>query len=103
MKKRKILNRITKLVIFIIFTVLLFISIFIYKNSKNITFEQLLYSVIFSKGTSVSAIWPGFIYVVIRTLIILLITYIIKVLLNRLRKYFPITIKIGKKIFKIYI
>lgn len=103
MRKKEKIYTITKTIIYILFTALLFTSIFIYNNSKNITFEQLLYSIIYSKGTSASAIWPGLKYVVINTIIVLLITYVIKIILNKLRKFFPRTIKLKNKKFTINI
>ena len=103
MEKKDRVNRLIKIIMYIIFTILLFISIFIYNNSKNITFEQLLYSLIYSKGTSITSIIPGIKFVTIWTLIVLIITYVIKVLLYKLKKFFPINIKIKKKVYKINI
>lgn len=82
LKKRYIL----KIITYVFFTILLFISIFIYNNSKNITFEQLLYSLIYSKGTSASAILPGFKFVTFNTLIVLFMTLIVFAIIKKIGK-----------------
>ena len=92
---------IIKISIFIIFTILLFISIFIYKNSKNITFEQLLYSIMYSKGTSVSAIIPGIKYVTFNTLSVIVLFWFLNRIIIYSKKFFPIKLTINKKTYYI--
>lgn len=63
--KRKILKNVIKYIIIIISLLIIFLSIYINKYFNNISFEQLIYSVIYNQGTSFSAIFRGIIFVVV--------------------------------------
>ena len=65
MKKSKtaMMKRIIKYLLFIVFLILFLLAIYINNNYKNVSFEQLLYSLIYSEGTSSSALIPGLLYI----------------------------------------
>ena len=86
MKKKivKIIITIFKYLLLIILSMILFISFYINDSFNNIPFEQLLFTLKYSSGTSVDAISDGIIYVVIRLIILTIVILLIKciVLLN---------------------
>lgn len=65
MKIARRILKIIKCVILLLFLILLFLSIYINHNFNNVSFEQLLYSILTSDGTSFSSISQGLIFVLI--------------------------------------
>ena len=60
-------------VLFVISLILLFLYNYIFQNFSNITLEQLLYSLKTSKGTDLTVVLNGFIYIFARILIIFIL------------------------------
>ena len=78
MKKKSKIKYITKYIIFTIITILLFLAIHIHNGSKNVSFEQLLYSLYTSKGTSVNTMIPGILFIAIGTISFIVILILIR-------------------------
>lgn len=97
MKKKSKIKYITKYIIFTIITILLFLAIHIHNGSKNVSFEQLLYSLYTSKGTSVNAMIPGILFIVIGTISFIVILILIRYIINKYLKSIEIEIKLNKK------
>ena len=97
MKKKSKIKYITKYIIFTIITILLFLAIHIHNGSKNVSFEQLLYSLYTSKGTSVNAMIPGILFIAIGTISFIVILILIRYIINKYLKSIEIEIKLNKK------
>ena len=97
MKKKYKIKQIIKAIIFITFTILLFLAIYIYNGSKNVTFEQLLYSLYTSKGSSINAMLPGILFISIGTIIIILLVIIFNYLIERYFKHIELELKFKNK------
>ena len=66
MKKRKFRKKVSKILrnIIVIFAfILIFLAIYIKNSFGDVSFEQLLYSLTTSTGTSLSAVLEGFVFV----------------------------------------
>ena len=99
-KKAKIITYMFFLTVFI---VVFFLAIYLKTKFKNVTTEQMIYSLIYPKGTSFDSMKDGIIYVSIRTIIVLLIIYILHLIIKKY-KYKPYIIyKLNKKTKKINI
>ena len=99
MKKK--INNIIYIVFITIFLVVYILSIYLKKKFKNITTEQILYSLIYPKGTSINSMKDGIIYVSLRTAIILLIVYLISALIKKFNYKPYIIYKLNKNTKKI--
>lgn len=99
--KRKVLNKIC-ILIYLISLIIIFLTKYINKSFYNVSFDQLLFSIFNSEGTSISAIIYGILYVSFFSVIILLLTLYLNRLNKKyfLNKYF-LNIKIKDKRYKI--
>ena len=93
MKKK--LSKISYLITLIIFIVVYVLSIYLKTKFKSVTTEQIVYSLLYPEGTSFDAVKDGLIYVTIRTILILIIIFIVKYLLDHNKN--KVFIKIGNK------
>lgn len=62
-KLRRKVSKILKIILIVLSLVLIFLSIYIRKSFGDLSFEQLLYSLTTSTGTSLSSVLEGFIFV----------------------------------------
>jgi len=86
--KIKKTNKILIIFKYLIYVILLFIfllSLFINNKFGNISFEQLLYSIINTKGASYEVVAEGFEFIFVRMLIIILIIIIIRIVFKFLK------------------
>ena len=83
-KLLKIIAIIIKYLLLILFTILLFTSIYVKDYFNDISFEQLLFTLKYPSGTSMSAISDGIVYVLIRVIIVLCIILLVKFLYSKL-------------------
>ena len=92
---KTIIKRILYWILVTIFIVTFVLSIYLKTKFKSVTTEQIAYSLLYPEGTSFDAVRDGLIYVTVRTIIILIIIFAIKYILdhNKNKAY----IKIGNK------
>ena len=101
---KKILKIITN-IIFIISLLILFVSIYINHFFEGVSFELILYSIVNFKGTSISVILRGLIFISLIFIILFIFIKLIKLLFKKIKildKVFKIIIKI-EYILKIFI
>lgn len=79
MKKRKLrkLSNVLLIILINIIFVLLFLTNYENQEFSDITFEQLLFTLVTSEGTSTGVVFDGFVYVVLRLLVVNLIIFIL--------------------------
>lgn len=98
--KKRILKFIL-IIIFILSLVLFFTSIYITKKFGNIPFEQILYSVVFSKGASKDVLKNALIYIVPRCILFcifaILIQFLVKKYIIEQKKSIIIPLKLREK------
>ena len=82
-------------IIFIISLLVLFVSIYINHFFEGVSFELILYSIVNFKGTSISVILRGLIFISLIFIILFIFIKLIKLLFKK--------IKILDKVFKIII
>ena len=90
----KIIKKISKFLIFILFTILLGLTIYVKTKFNAVSFEQLLYSLIKSKGTSFSVILGGIFYIIGFIICILLLFYLIQYIFEKIKRKIIIKITI---------
>ena len=101
MKKEK-RNNIICIILTLISLIIFYTCIYINKNFSGVSFEQILYSIINSKGTSINALKQGIIFVSVLTIITFVILYIIVKLNHKyLENKYRLTIKIKNKTYLI--
>lgn len=101
MKKEK-RNNIICIILTLISLIIFYTCIYINKNFSGVSFEQILYSIINSKGTSINALKQGIIFVSVLTIITFVILYIIVKLNHKyLEHKYRLTIKIKNKTYLI--
>lgn len=101
---KKILKIITN-IIFIISLLILFVSIYINHFFEGVSFELILYSIVNFKGTSISVILRGLIFISLIFIFLFIFIKLIKLLFKKIKildKIFKIIIKI-EYILKIFI
>ena len=99
MKKEK-RNNIICIILTLISLIIFYTCIYINKNFSGVSFEQILYSIINSKGTSINALKQGIIFVSVLTIITFVILYIIVTLNHKyLENKYRLTIKIKNKTY----
>ena len=88
-------------IILTLFALIIFYTcVYINKNFSGFSFEQILYSVVNSKGTSINALKQGIIFVSVLTIITFVILYIIVKLNHKyLENKYRLTIKIKNKTY----
>ena len=100
MKKRKAL-RIVSNIILILSIILFVVSLYINTFFTGVTFEQLLYSIINFKGTSMSVIIKGLGVVVVVLVVIYLIYRLFKYLIGKVNYKVLVNISFGEKKIKV--
>jgi len=83
MKNKKF--NIIKICLYIIFLTIYFFSIFVNKEFGNVSFEQILFNIIYSKGANPDIIYEGILFVFWRVSIVLIVMYLIDLLLNEFK------------------
>lgn len=71
-----------KILIYIIFLTIYFFSIFVNKKFGDVSFEQILFNIIYSKGANPDIIYEGLIFVIWRVSLITIILILINSLIN---------------------
>ena len=71
-----------KILIYIIFLTIYFFSIFVNKKFGDVSFEQILFNIIYSKGANPDIIYEGLIFVIWRVSLITIILILINLLIN---------------------
>ena len=99
----KIISIAIKYLLLIILSISLFCSIYINHTFNNISFEQLLFSIKYSEGTSVDAISGGIVYISIRVAILLFCVLFLKYLYHKLKIFIYLKIITRKKNIRINI
>lgn len=100
--KREKRNNIICILLTLISLIIFYTCIYINKNFSGVSFEQILYSLLNSKGTSINALKQGIIYVTLYTTITFVILYIlIKLNHKYLKNKYRLTIKIKNKTYLI--
>lgn len=94
MKKRKE-EKISKIILCILFLILFYFSMFINERFDDITFEQLIYNITNTEGANYSVVWVGAKYIVIRLLITFIVLYVLYKIykLLKIKIYFNIGFK----------
>ena len=101
MKKEK-RNNFICIILTLIALIIFYTSIYINKNFSGFSFEQILYSIINSKGTSINALKGGIIFVTTFTIITFVILYImVKFNHKYLENKYRLSIKIKNKTYLI--
>ena len=94
-KKR---NNIICILLILLSLIILYTCKYINNNFSGVSFEQILYSLLNSKGTSINSLKEGIIYVSFFTIITFVILYILVKLDHKyLKDKFRLTIKIKNK------
>lgn len=83
--KRKIVKNVISFILLLLSFIILFAGIYVYNNFGLIGFEQLLYSLINSEGTSTGAISEGILLVGISSVVL---TVVVFIFLKKINKYF---------------
>ena len=97
MKNKINVKNLTKKITFLIFTILLFLALHIYNGSKNVSFDQLLYSLFTSKGSSINAMLPGILFITIGTLSMIILVLILQYIINKYFNHIEIELKLKSK------
>ena len=100
-------KKIIRIISLILFSFVLFIyltSLYINHKFYKVPFEQLLYTIKYSKGANKDVIYDGIKYIAPRFIIVCLVVYIVQLILKKFilssEKRLQLNIKIGKKTFK---
>lgn len=96
-QKRKIF----KTLIYLFLIIFFYFSVFVSKRFDNISFEQLLYNILFVKGANFDIVFEGINFLIKKIFITLLIIYIIYGIYKLLKIELNINAKIRSKNFKI--
>ena len=96
-QKRKIF----KTLIYLFLIIFFYFSVFVSKRFDNISFEQLLYNILFIKGANFDIVFEGINFLIKKIFITLLIIYIIYGIYKLLKIELNINAKIRSKNFKI--
>lgn len=83
----KMIKALKKFFLFLSFFII-FLSIYIEYNFGNISFEQLLYTIMTSEGTSISAVLGGIIFIVV----MIIISYAVIFLFNKIKRKLNISL-----------
>ena len=86
-EKRKKFLKICKTIIYVLFLFILYFAVFINERFDDISFEQLLYNVVNTKGANYSIVFVGIGFIAIRLLITLCIVFLIYWVYKYLKLY----------------
>lgn len=95
----KITSKIFRVFFLIISFIMIFLSIYIGYSFNNVSFEQLLYSLNHSEGTSFSAVIEGIIFVSTMVILSLILIFVFDSFQQKLQYKCNVVIKLGKKKF----
>ena len=82
----------------LLFVITFFLSIYFRTKFKFVTTEQMIYSFLYAKGTSLDSMKDGFMFVTVRTILFITIIYLIRLYIIKTNSKYYIKIKINNKL-----